>query len=168
MKMNEKDKKQIAIIGVLILPLIFFMMNAAKSLKKKPAAAAPASDAAPAVVPAAENKPASSPAQNAVPDAVALSPRQVLAEGEIFLKLDTGAKKITLTRDPFSAAAEEVAGIRLTGILWDDKNPQAAINNMIVGVGQKVDAATVVVAITKRSVVLNDGQKNFELRLSEE
>jgi len=71
-------------------------------------------------------------------------------------------------RNPFSAEEapkEEVVKLRLNGILWDEKNPQAIIGDDIVGIGDKIGPNTVV-DIKEASVILNDGTGNFELNLA--
>lgn len=70
-------------------------------------------------------------------------------------------------RNPFSAkpvSAETVSALTLNGIVWDEKNPRAVINDRIVGVGNKVEGHKVV-KIEKYRVVLTDGLVDFELRL---
>ena len=67
-------------------------------------------------------------------------------------------------RSPFvleKAAKTQV--LTLSGILWDDVNPQAVINDTIVGAGDSVGLKNTVVEIRTSSVILNDGTKNFEL-----
>jgi len=54
--------------------------------------------------------------------------------------------------------------LNLSGIMWHKKNPQALINGAIVGIGGRVGKNTVV-NITRESVILNDGARNFRLRL---
>lgn len=54
----------------------------------------------------------------------------------------------------------------LSGVIWDSTNPRAIIDNTIVGVGDSVSGARVV-EIRKSSVVLNDGERDFELELGQ-
>jgi len=68
-------------------------------------------------------------------------------------------------RNPFTPKAISTA-TGLTGILWDDKIPKAIINDNVMGIGDKVDGKTVI-DIQRDKVILNDGSKNFELRLGE-
>jgi hypothetical protein len=77
------------------------------------------------------------------------------------------AKKTNFTewgRDPFLPKGAAPSASGLTGIIWDEKSPKALINDAIVGVGDKVGNNTVV-KIEKDRVILNDGNKDFELKL---
>lgn len=56
-------------------------------------------------------------------------------------------------KDPFSppvikaaekAGTEVLTGLRLEGIIWDEKNPIAVINDKVVGIGAEVGGARVV------------------------
>lgn len=73
-------------------------------------------------------------------------------------------------RDPFSGVVYTAQGkdltLKFSGVLWDEKNPQALINGQIV---QKNDVIGQyrVIQINKDSVVLNDGLKDLELRLGQ-
>lgn len=69
-------------------------------------------------------------------------------------------------RNPFSQpGAEVLKRPTLSGIAWDEKSPSAIINDQIVGVGDQIGGSTVV-AIRPNSVVLNDGEHDFELSVS--
>lgn len=70
-------------------------------------------------------------------------------------------------RNPFAAREVTVKvapQLTLSGIMWDEENPKAIINNNMVGIGDKVGPNTVV-DIKKDRVILNDGTADFELRL---
>lgn len=54
----------------------------------------------------------------------------------------------------------------IEGIVWDKERPMIIINNEIIGIGDNVDGNTVV-EIKDNSVILNDGVKDFELRVGE-
>ena len=56
--------------------------------------------------------------------------------------------------------------LELRGILWDDQNPKAVIDEDIVAVGDLVNGS-LVVEIRKDGVVLYDGSSDFELKLNE-
>ena len=68
-------------------------------------------------------------------------------------------------RNPFTLQ-EGVSDRQLTlnGIAWDEEAPQAIINDRILNVGDRIRGCEVV-AIQQRSVTLNEGSQNFELRL---
>jgi hypothetical protein len=74
-------------------------------------------------------------------------------------------------RNPFiekgSPAAQDTPRLTLNGIVWDKESPTAIINGEIVGVGDKIGKITVV-SIRKTTVTLNDGVKNFRLRIEED
>jgi hypothetical protein len=71
---------------------------------------------------------------------------------------------------PFSGKAysssERALDLRITGIFWDEKSPNALINDQVVQVGGVVGAYKVV-KINTNSIVFNDGSKDFEIRLGE-
>ncbi|MFA6320378.1 MAG: hypothetical protein WCY36_00785 [Candidatus Omnitrophota bacterium] len=55
----------------------------------------------------------------------------------------------------------------LNGILASGKELKAMIGDAIVGKGDKINANTTVVEVMKDKVILNDGTKNFELKLEQ-
>jgi len=55
--------------------------------------------------------------------------------------------------------------VALTGIIWNEQDPKAIINNEIVGVGDEV-GEEIVIEITPNSVILSDGTSHSKLRLS--
>lgn len=58
------------------------------------------------------------------------------------------------------------SGLNLKGIMWNEKNPKAMIGDAIVGKGDKIGGNTVIEA-KKDRVILNDGTKDFEIKLME-
>ena len=77
------------------------------------------------------------------------------------------AKKTKFTkwaRDPFLLKGTASSASGLTGIIWDEKSPKALIDDDIVGIGDKWGGNTVI-DIKQDRVILNDGTKDFELRL---
>ena len=72
-------------------------------------------------------------------------------------------------RDPFFAVRaleSQSPGMQLVGIMYDEKETAALINDRIVHIGDHIEANTVV-AIEKDRVVLNDGTHDFELKLEQ-
>ncbi len=74
-------------------------------------------------------------------------------------------------RCPFSGKAYASSGkpildLKLTGIIWDEKIPQALINNKIVKAGD-ILGNYVVIKIDRNSVILNNGAEEIELRLGQ-
>ncbi len=68
-------------------------------------------------------------------------------------------------RNPFLLKTGSASALCLTGILLDKENPKAIINDNIVSIGDKI-AGNTVVNITEEKVILNDGAKDFDLKLS--
>lgn len=64
------------------------------------------------------------------------------------------------------AGKKEIVDLKLTGILWDEKNPKAVINGRIVGIGKRI-GGNIVVDIKQDKVVVNNGIQNFELRVGQ-
>ncbi len=81
---------------------------------------------------------------------------------------------IVLVRDPFSGKLYESANknpkdpysLNLAGIIWDKDKPLALINNDVVGVGDYVKG-NIIVSIKNDRVILNDGVKEFEIRIDQ-
>jgi len=58
-------------------------------------------------------------------------------------------------------------GISLNGIIFNKDMPVAVINNTIAKEGDLIANNTKIVSIKRDSVILNDGSKDFELKLRE-
>ena len=69
--------------------------------------------------------------------------------------------------NPFLAKRLSDSTLVLNGIVWDKTNPQAIINDEILGVGDVI-GKNKVVSINQDSVMLNDGTADLELKLREE
>ena len=67
---------------------------------------------------------------------------------------------------PIEVFVKRLHRFTLNGIVWDKASPRAIINNNIVRIGDKIEDATVV-DIEKEKVILNDGIKDFDLKLGE-
>ena len=89
-----------------------------------------------------------------------------------FIPAERNKKRTEFTswgRNPFvlqPIASQGTKAISLNGILWDSSKPKAVVNGKIVGVGDKVSKYSVV-DIKQDKIILNDGTKNFELRLGQ-
>ncbi|MFA4889542.1 MAG: hypothetical protein WC628_08240 [Candidatus Omnitrophota bacterium] len=70
-------------------------------------------------------------------------------------------------RNPFSLHNSADRDFSLSGIFQDQDNPSAIINEKIVVAGDKIEGCHVS-AIKEKSVILNDGSNDFELRLGED
>lgn len=145
----DKQKKQLIIVGALILALVFTVLN---SLKKKPAGNTGAEvQLPPAAVPM--------PAAAAAPSAP-LSPD----EKKVSAQLERA--KLAWGRDPFAAPSEkeyQIGELQLKGISFDkDKGGFAYINNDIVKKGDVIGNYEVV-DIEKNRVLLKKGNQSFYL-----
>ena len=72
---------------------------------------------------------------------------------------------VSWDRNPFTQ--KKVIGpkeLTLSGVIWDDKEPKALINNVVVGIGDEIEGNTVI-DIKQDSVILNDGTEDFILKL---
>jgi len=68
-------------------------------------------------------------------------------------------------RSPFVSGEKPAsATLVLSGIIWTNENPKAMIGDMIVRKGDRVNNSTVI-DIRPDKVIMNDGTKNFELKL---
>jgi len=73
-------------------------------------------------------------------------------------------------RDPFvitQAPAANSSALALGGIVYDEKDSYALINNQLLHIGDEVNGNRVV-DIQQDTVILNDGNKNIELKLEQE
>jgi len=88
----------------------------------------------------------------------------------IFRKLQEETINLKVRRDPFVAGPAEqveevsVSGLTLSAIIWDKDNPIAIINEKISKIGDKI-GTNKIVEIKQDRVILNDGTKDFELKL---
>lgn len=156
--MKKKTLIELILTAILIIVLLFAVNNAIKRPKRSvPAAVKPGVKNTP---PAVDNI-----SQTKAPQAaMSVKPQYQLQEEE--------SQSLELKRDPFSAMAPavtksqaaEASSITLSGILWDENNPLAIINNKVVKKADSVSGCRVV-EIKQESVVLNDGTRDFEFKL---
>lgn len=76
------------------------------------------------------------------------------------------SKFTSWNRNPFVPVetAAPVQNLVLSGIIWDKNKPKAMIGDMIVGKGEEV-SGNKVIDIKPDKVILNDGKRNFELKI---
>lgn len=145
----DKQKKQLIIVGVLILVLIFSVLN---SLKKKPAGGTGVE---------AQPSPAAVP-----PPAAAVAPAAPLRPDEKKSGAQLERAKLAWGRDPFSAPSEkeyQIGELQLKGISFDKgKGGFAYINNDIVKKGDVIGNYEVI-DIEKDRVLLKKGNQSFYL-----
>ncbi|MBM3251737.1 MAG: hypothetical protein FJZ11_03035 [Candidatus Omnitrophica bacterium] len=142
----DKQQKQI-IISALIIVFIIVWVNAFRLIKQR-------SKKKSSVAAIATSIPESTSSQTE-------SKQPVIAE--------VIEERLEWVRCPFSGKiyssnAGEMIDLKLIGILWDERDPQAIINNKVVGLGDSVGTSTVV-EIKQNSVILNEGSRIFEIRL---
>ena len=108
-------------------------------------------------------------AANKIPEKKA--PQAPIAVKAHYQLQEEEGQNLELKRDPFSAMPiadknppSPTADIALSGVLWDEANPLAIINNKVVKTGDRVGGCSVV-KIKQDSVVLSDGARDFELKL---
>jgi hypothetical protein len=91
-------------------------------------------------------------------------------DDKFYERLNRVAEALPLDRDPFSfinlGAKSSREGLELSGILWENENPTAIINQTFVKVGSSNDQYSVVKILQDR-VVLKDRTGEFELRLKQ-
>lgn len=88
---------------------------------------------------------------------------------DVFTKLEEEIQEMDLARDPFFFTPEDhleesPTKPSLHGIVWDEEQPTAIINNTIVKIGSVIVGHTVI-EIKKESVILSDGTDFFEIRI---
>lgn len=93
-----------------------------------------------------------------------------IKDDKFYGRLSRVAETLPLDRNPFSFAftgpKSSRDGLKLTGILWDDKKPTAIINQTFLNVGDSTGQFSVL-KIQEDRVVLKDASGEFELRLKQ-
>lgn len=152
--MNKKDIIKLIITGILSLVFILLVINSMSAVKnarelKKKALCAPELT----LIQGKEN-----------------NQDKKQAGKFTYKKLEEKSMSLMPTRDPFSDLPVTIINksspntLSLSGILWDTQNPLALINGMTVKVGDKV-RNYIITNIEQDKVVLNDGTKDFELKI---
>lgn len=152
--MQKKEFIQLGITGVLVIVLIFAIVRAIdkgrKSGEKRPKKARVLVDVSQANTLNGPHK------------------GEYSAAG-IFKKLEEEGKRTNFVRDPFSGAPiiteeDSSSGVLLNGILWDEKNPMAIINDEVVKTGDHA-AGYAVIEIKEDKVLLRNDAGDLELSL---
>ncbi len=138
------DKKRIEIIitSILILMLIFAWANSIKVLDKKLK-------------------------QKAKPQAMSYLAKKEASLTEPNKDKWKEEEGLDFARSPFSGKRygdEEVVDFKISGIIWDEVNPQVIINGKISKVGDSVEGF-VVEKIEKQKVTLFKGKRKIELNI---
>lgn len=149
----EKQKKQWVIASILI---VIFVASFAKNVLFRKKTAPPAVVATPTQI----------LAQNITEDLLFITNLRIkdklLADQTAIWDKEWG-------RDPFVPQATlstvvKAVNLTLKGILWDDKEPKAIVNDKTMVVGDEIYGYTLM-DIGRRSVVLRTGEKNIELQV---
>lgn len=147
------DKKRIEIIvtSFLVLILIFAWLNSIKVLKKR------------------RVQKVKSPA--AAQSADLLKLELIGLEKEVSVKEGKERNKdasLVWIRCPFCGKRygeqEAMVDLAVSGIIWDEVNPQAIINSKILAEGDSIRGFSIE-KIEKRRVILSDGNKRIELNI---
>jgi len=148
------DKKRLEIVATLILIMVFVFawLNSIKILNKKFHK---------------NTKPKTAIAQSVPGVAVALK------DASQNMQIDSTQKtskwqveNLDFVRSPFSGKkyGEESIDFKISGLIWDDVNPQVIINGQIAKAGDTV-AGFIIEKIERQKVTLFDGTKRIELNI---
>lgn len=69
---------------------------------------------------------------------------------------------------PNPALIQAARGMKLTGIMWDEKHPLAVVDNTVVGLGYKFSSGITVDSITQSQIILNVQGRKIPLELKEQ
>lgn len=139
--MDKKQRLEIAVTAVLVAAFVIAWLHTIRAIKLK-----------------SQPKPAE---VAAIPVTRGVTPGKSTDKGFVELGQD---------RDPFSGriySAEQgskTIALELRGIVWDKLKPRALIGDRIVKPGDVI-GKYVVTKINKESVIVNDGERDIELRL---
>lgn len=158
--MEEKDRKKIIALSILILVIIPIWIRA---FKPRPGVTSspPSQEVAP---PATE---IGGSIKEAAPQKI-----DIIQDKE---KEEAQRKRMALpwSRDPFMAQGKlakkgpsRPEALALSGIIWDEKKPAAIINDNIVSVGDEIQGKKVI-KIEKNKVILQEDGEEYILRLEE-
>lgn len=147
----EKKQIEIGITVTLVIVFIFALFNSIRAVGKK----TKAKPAAAAVT--VKNIPIS---QQSAGKSAKIIP---LVSGQYIEEAEWG-------RDPFSgrmySSEKKASALRLIGIIWDEKEPLAMINERILKVGDMIQGKQII-RINSDSIVVDDGSKEIELKLQQ-
>lgn len=145
---DNKSRVKLAITAVLIIVFILIWANTIKVIqKRRPGAKRPDVSAPVSVV----------------------APAPKAAEVPLVQLIDEEDDGLEWVRCPFCGKLYIDSGggvVSLSGILWDENDPKAVMNDEIVGVGDKVSKYTVI-SIDRNTVIISDGAKDIKILLEE-
>ena len=150
------DKKRLEIIltTVLVIIFIFAWARATKVIKKK------ITPKAPVAIDIAFKK--ATEVSLGQPETIVSVPRETTNKDS---SDDIGWVRCCFS-GKFYTSQDGMSNLDLSGILWDEVEPQAIINQEIFKREDKI-GNYVIIDIERNKVILNDGEKNLELRLQE-
>ena len=157
--MKKKDLIELSITSALVIVLLFVLINSIAQVSRKKRARAKQESAR--VEPKREKEFQGSSEKDS---------GDFSDEESLFNALEERTKDITVLRDPFDFGGAKatdkmvVSGLRLTGVLWDGREPRAIIGDDVYGLGDKIGTAKII-KITPDAVILKDATHEFELRL---
>ncbi len=147
----DKHKKQLIITAGLILVMVVAWANTFKLIanRKKTKKA-----------PVAISAPAAASDSNKAPSAPIKKP--------VIIQRVEDEEDLSWGRCPFSGKVyygeSKALDLKLSGVLWDQDNPQAIINGEILEVGQRIGKFTII-EIHSEGVIISDGTSKFELKI---
>jgi type II secretory pathway component PulC len=105
-------------------------------------------------------------AKTAIPGIITAGELQA-PQGGLFVERRAKRSKFTSwKRSPFVASGTSTSSnLVLSGVIWNKDKPKAMIGDIIVTKGSKIEGNTVV-DIKPDRVILNDGTKDFELKIA--
>lgn len=147
----DKQKKQLIITAGLILVLVIVWANTFKAISNKKKGK---------LAPPAESVSAGSFVSN---EAATEAMKKPLISQKPEVEDDSAWGRCPFSGKVFYGEAKAL-DLKLTGILWDEDNPQAIINDEIREIGQKVGKFKII-EILPEEVIVSDGTEKFELKI---
>lgn len=148
----DKKRIEITITVILIVVFIFAWANTFKFLRKK-----------------AKSVSAPSPLALSTPAASALTAARGItakASGEVIPEKNLEWGRCPFCGKIYSGREGGPIDLKLTGIVWDEKKPQALINDLIVKEGDSVGHFRVIKIFKDKVQLVSDNGVYFEIRLA--
>lgn len=153
--MKSMDRKRLELIGtaILVVVFVFLLSNSFKKTRPKrmPPSQAPSAKA--------------SPAQQA--GFIFGSKREIETKDIIDVKAEPWGRNPFILEEVAKGDIDSIAGLRLMGVTASEKaKSMAIINNEIVSVGSVIGKFKIL-SISKDRVIVNDGERDYELRIGQ-
>lgn len=146
--MMQKEKVKLGVTIILVGVFLYVAVGALKRIRLESARPTPSPGSVPA-------KP------------LAFDAAQYVPEVSLYKRLKQQTAGMALGSDPFThmpLGAYTVKAVKLTGILWDARAPRAIVAGRVLKAGDSIGAVTIV-SIQQDKVIVNDGNREMELRL---